>query len=119
MEMRVGREAIISGSPAQVVSNDHELQIDEFFDGAQKRMDTALLELESERIASCQRKVLVKLFIELNYLKLFPSTDLTTIARSKKATNGAVQDAVLRISIDVKVDYKKYLLSDVHSSLVL
>lgn len=110
MGMRVGRAAFFAGPHAQGAPDDLETVIVDFIDGAQKRLEIAVQELESEPIARAiiaarQRKVLAKLVIVQSYLKRSPPKDDSWAPGSKNELNRAVHDAILRSNIDVKVDY--------------
>jgi phosphatidylserine/phosphatidylglycerophosphate/cardiolipin synthase-like enzyme len=81
-----------------------------FINGAQKRLEIAVQELESKPIAEAlvearKRKVLIKLVIEQSYLKCTPPKANPWTPGGKNEDNRAVHDAILRTNIDIKVDY--------------
>lgn len=99
-----------------------------FINGAQKRLEVAVQELESRPIADVliaarRRKVLVKLVIEQDYLKRTRSKDDPWTPGGKNENNRSVHNAILRASIDVKVDYntsifhQKFIVRDRQSVL--
>ncbi len=97
--------------PGNVGAPDElETVIVDFIDGAQKRLDIAVQELESEPIAQAiirarQRKVLVKIVIEQSYLKASVARNDPWNPGGGHEANRQIHDAILRAKIDVKVDY--------------
>jgi phosphatidylserine/phosphatidylglycerophosphate/cardiolipin synthase-like enzyme len=110
MGIRVGQVAFYAGPQAQGAPDDLEAVITDFINQAQKRLEIAVQELESEPIAQAiiaahQRRVLVKLVIEQSYLQRSPPKSDPWTPGGKNEANRAVHDAILRSNIDVKVDY--------------
>ncbi|MES9993566.1 MAG: phospholipase D-like domain-containing protein [Candidatus Thiodiazotropha sp.] len=110
MGIRVGQVAFFTGPHDQGAPDNLEAVIVDFIDQAQKRLEIAVQELESEPIAEAiiearKRKVLVKLVIEQSYLKQTPLKADPWTPGGKNEPNRAVHDAILRSNIDVKVDY--------------
>ena len=83
----------------------------DFIDGAEKRLEIAVQELESVPIAEAiirarvERKLLVKLVIEQDYLRAGKAQAMPWEPGGKNEANREIQDAVLRANIDVKPDY--------------
>ncbi|MES9831943.1 MAG: phospholipase D-like domain-containing protein [Candidatus Thiodiazotropha sp. DIVDIV] len=110
MGIRVGQVAFYAGPQAHGAPDNLERVIIDFIDQAQKRLEIAVQELESEPIARAiiaarQRKVLVKLVIEQSYLKRTPPKADPWTPGGKNEPNREVHDAILRCNIDIKVDY--------------
>ncbi|MES9863302.1 MAG: phospholipase D-like domain-containing protein [Candidatus Thiodiazotropha sp. LLP2] len=110
MGIRVGQVAFYAGPQAHGAPDNLERVIIDFIDQAQKRLEIAVQELESEPIAKAiiaarQRKVLVKLVIEQSYLKRTPPKANPWTPGGKNEPNREVHDAILRSNIDIKVDY--------------
>ncbi|MES9928366.1 MAG: phospholipase D-like domain-containing protein [Candidatus Thiodiazotropha sp. 6PDIVS] len=110
MGIRVGQVAFYAGPQAHGAPDNLERVIIDFIDQAQKRLEIAVQELESEPIAKAiiaarQRKVLVKLVIEQSYLKRTPPKANPWTPGGKNEPNREVHDAILRCNIDIKVDY--------------
>ncbi|MES9851079.1 MAG: phospholipase D-like domain-containing protein [Candidatus Thiodiazotropha sp. L084R] len=110
MGIRVGQVAFYAGPQAHGAPDNLEKVIIDFIDQAQKRLEIAVQELESEPIAKAiiaarQRKVLVKLVIEQSYLKRTPPKADPWTPGGKNEPNREVHDAILRCNIDIKVDY--------------
>ncbi|MES9942390.1 MAG: phospholipase D-like domain-containing protein [Candidatus Thiodiazotropha sp. 6PLUC2] len=110
MGIRVGQVAFFAGPQAQGAPDDLEKVVVDFINQAQKRLEIAVQELESEPIAKAiiaarQRKVLVKLVIEQSYLKRTPPKADPWNPGGKNELNREIHDAILRSNIDVKVDY--------------
>jgi len=109
--------------------DDLERVIVEFIDGAKKRLEIAVQELENETIAKAiirarQRKVIVKVVLEQSYLreKRISHTPWAKI-RGGNEQNRFIHDAILRANIDVKTDYnnkifhQKFIVRDRQSVL--
>jgi phosphatidylserine/phosphatidylglycerophosphate/cardiolipin synthase-like enzyme len=123
MPEKVGNIELYMG-PSQVDGPDDLLKtIVDFIDKAEKKLFIAVQELDSEQIAKAiirarQRKVLVKLVLESDYL-------LATTAREKPfepggphEPNRTLHDAILRAKINVNSDFnpnifhQKFIIRD-------
>ncbi len=117
--------------PKEVGADDNlEEVIINFIKGAEKRLEIAVQELENEAIAKAiiearQKKILVKIVIEQDYLKskkMHNDPWISTIS-SKNEYNRLVHNAILRSNIDVKCDYntsifhQKFIIRDRKSLL--
>ena len=100
-----------------------EAVIVDFIDKAQKRLEIAVQELESEPIARAiirarQRKLLVKLVIEHDYLKASKAQADPWLAGGTNEKNRQIHNALLRTRIDIKPDYntsifhQKFIIRD-------
>ena len=100
-----------------------ETVIVDFIDKAQKRLEIAVQELESEPIARAiirarQRKLLVKLVIEHDYLKASKAQTDPWLAGGTNEKNRQIHNALLRTRIDIKPDYntsifhQKFIIRD-------
>ena len=129
MPQKVGKVEFYAG-PHDVGAPDNlEDVIVDFIDGAQKRLEIAVQELESEPIANAiirarkERKVLVKLVIEHDYLRARQARADPWEAGGKNEPNRRIHSAILRASIDVKPDYnasifhQKFMIRDRESLL--
>lgn len=128
MAQKVGKVEFYAG-PHDVGAPDNlETVIVDFIDKAQKRLEIAVQELESRPIAEAiirarQRKVLVKLLLEQDYLKAAAARKNPWKPGGKNEVNRQIHDAVLRAKIDVKSDYntnifhQKFIVRD-RSSLL-
>lgn len=103
--------------------DDLERVVVDFIDGAEKRLEIAVQELESLPIAEAmirarKRKVLVKLVIEQDYLKAARARQDPFEPLGKNELNRTIFTAILRSNIDVKVDYntsifhQKFIIRD-------
>lgn len=113
MGQKVGKVEFYAGPKELGAPDDLEEIIVEFINGAEKRLEIAVQEIENERIAKAiidarlQRKVLVKIVIEQSYLRRTRATSSTDPwkASGKHEPNRKIHDALLRSNIDIKVDY--------------
>jgi len=109
--------------------DDLEAVIVRFIDGAKKRLEIAVQELENETIARAvirarQRKIIVKLVLEQGYLRevRISRTPWAKINGGNEQ-NRIIHDAILRANIDVKTDYntkifhQKFIIRDRRSVL--
>lgn len=128
MSKKVGNIELYMG-PSQL-GGDDDLQstIVKFIDGAQKRLFIAVQELDSEAIAKAiirakQRKVLVKLVLEADYLLAKTALKDPFISQGPHEPNRILHDAVLRAKIKVNSDFnphifhQKYIIRDGKSVL--
>jgi phosphatidylserine/phosphatidylglycerophosphate/cardiolipin synthase-like enzyme len=110
MPVKIGNVEFYAGPHHVGGPDDLEGVIADFIDGAERRLDIAVQELESRRIADAlirarKRKVLVKLVIEQDYLKSGKTSDEPWAPLGSNELNRAIFNAILRANIDVKTDY--------------
>jgi len=128
MACKVGKIELYIGPNDLGAKDDLEDVIVKFINGAQKRLEVAVQELESKPItdaliAARQRKVLVKLVLEQDYLRAAKARQQPYTPGGKNEPNRTFHDAVLRSNIDVKVDYngsifhQKFIVRDRKSLL--
>ena len=128
MPQKVGNVEFYAGPAAVGAPDDLEAVIVDFINGAQKKLEIAVQELESEPIARAivdarKRKVLVKLVLEQDYLRAKTARDDPFALGGKNEPNQQMHDAILRTNIDVKVDYnsgifhQKFIVRDKSSLL--
>jgi phosphatidylserine/phosphatidylglycerophosphate/cardiolipin synthase-like enzyme len=95
----------------------------DFIDGADKRLDIAVQELESMEIAQAiirarQRKVVVRLVLEGDYLRVARALQNPFEPGGTNETNRLIHDAILRSNINVKSDFnpsifhQKFIIRD-------
>lgn len=106
----VGKVEFYAGPQAAGAPDDLEKVIVEFIDGAQKRLEIAVQELESLPIAQAiirarQRKLLVKLVVEQDYLKAGKARARPFEEGGEHEPNRRIHNAICRARIDIKVDY--------------
>jgi len=109
--------------------DDLEAVIIRFIDGAKKRLDIAVQELENDNIARAiirarQRRITVKLVLEQDYLREKRISHTPWIKKNGgNEQNRVIHDAILRSNIDVKTDYnskifhQKFIVRDRRSVL--
>ena len=128
MPAKVGKIELHVGPHDVGAKDDLETVIVDFIDGAEKRLEIAVQELESEPIAKAlirarQRKVLVKLVLEHDYLRASRARSDPWQPGGAHEPNRAIHDALLRATIDVKPDYnasifhQKFIIRDRESLL--
>jgi phosphatidylserine/phosphatidylglycerophosphate/cardiolipin synthase-like enzyme len=129
MPQKVGNVEFYVGPHDVGAHDDLEKTIVDFIDGAEERLEIAVQELENEPIARAiirarkDRKALVKLVIEHDYLRASRARENPWEAGGPREPNRAIHDAVLRSSIDVKPDYntsifhQKFIVRDRQSLL--
>jgi len=110
MAIIVGNMEFHAGPKEVGAPDDLETVIVNFIDGAQKRLEIAVQELENEPIAQAiirarQRKVLVKIVLEQDYLRADTARKNPWNPGGGHEANRQIHDAILRAKIDVKVDY--------------
>ena len=116
MPKKVGNIEIYMG-PHQVGAKDDLLgTIVSFIDNAKKRLFIAVQELDSEPIAKAivrarQRKVLVKLVLEADYLraKRAHKDPFNKQDKGEHETNRFLHDAILRANIKVNSDFNPHI----------
>jgi len=131
MGLKVGKVEFYAGPKAVGAPDDLEAIIVKFINGANKRLEIAVQELESEPIAKAiiearlKRKVLVKLVTEHDYLRR-PGAKAGSDPwkpGGKNESNRKINNALLRANIDIKSDYntsifhQKFIVRDRESVL--
>ncbi len=128
MPMKIGNIEMLMG-PHQAGGPDNlEEAIVGFIDKAKKRLEVAVQELDCPPIAEAlirarQRKVLVKVVIEHDYLREAPSLKDPSQSKGKHEINRTLHNQLLRANIDVKADYntsifhQKFIVRDRKSLL--
>lgn len=123
MPKKVGKLEIYMG-PDPIGAPDNLLEtIVNFIDGAQKKLYIAVQELDSEEIARAivrarQRKVLVKLVLEADYLRAKKAHKDPFKLGGAHQTNRDLHDAILRANIKVNSDFnpkifhQKFIIRD-------
>jgi len=110
MPVSVGDITFYAG-PHDVGGPDNlEQVVVDFIDGAEKRLEIAVQELDNLLIPEAiirarQRKVLVKLVVEQDYLRAAKAKRDPWEPLGRQEPNRAVFNAILRTNIDVKTDY--------------
>lgn len=128
MGKKVGKVEFYCGPRNLGAPDDLEAVIVGFIDGAQKRLEISVQELESRPIAEAivrarQRKVVVKLVIEQDYLRTASSQPDPWQPGGENEPNRFIFDAILRSNIDIKTDYntsifhQKFIVRDRQSLL--
>jgi len=104
--------------------DDLQEAIVKFIDGAKKKLDIAVQELDCEEIAKAivrakQRKVSVRLVLEGDYLRAKkPLSDPFTLGKGEHEVNRMLHDAILRSAIKTNTDFnpkifhQKYIVRD-------
>ncbi len=114
MAMIIGGIEVYMG-PQQLNGPDNLLKtIVEFIDGSQSSLLIAVQELDSKPIAEAiirarQRKVLVKLVLEADYLVEKKAAQDPFLASGEFEINRLLHDAVLRSNINVRSDYNPHI----------
>ena len=108
--VQTGNVLVYMGPLEAGAPDDLEQVIVDFISGAKKRLEIAVQELESDTIARAivqarQRKVLVKLVVEQDYLRAGTASRNPWQPGGGHETNRTVHNVILRANIDVKVDY--------------
>ncbi len=110
MPERVGNIELYMG-PQQVGGPDDLRQaVVDFIDGARRRLDIAVQELDSREIAEAiirarQRRVIVRLVLEGDYLTVKRVVADPWAAGGQNESNRQIHDAILRSAINVHSDY--------------
>lgn len=110
MPIAVGGVALHMGPRDLGAPDDLEQAIVDFIDGAGRRLDVAVQELDNRRIAEAivrarQRKVQVRLVLEAMYLAEERAVADPWAAAGAYEENRAIQNAVLRSAIYVRSDF--------------
>ncbi len=106
----IGKVELYMGPHQTDAPDDLEDVLVNFIDGAQKRLDVAVQEIDSLHIAKAlirarQRKVKVKVVTEHSYLRERPPVNPPDIPGGKYEINRNLHANLLRANIDVKTDY--------------
>lgn len=110
MGEKVGNIEFYAG-PRQVdAPDDLEKVIVDFIDGAVKKLDVAVQELENRAITEAlirarQRKVTVSIVLEADYLSVTRAMAEPFVAKGSNEDNRFLHDAILRANIKVRTDY--------------
>ncbi|MCH8024939.1 MAG: phospholipase [Candidatus Marinimicrobia bacterium] len=85
-----------------------------FIDGAKKRLDVAVQELESEPIAQAlirarQRRVVVRVVIEWDYLSVSRAISTPFDSGGANEANREIHDAMLRANIRIHTDFNPHI----------
>jgi phosphatidylserine/phosphatidylglycerophosphate/cardiolipin synthase-like enzyme len=110
MPVRVGDIELHVGPQEVGGPDDLRGAIVGFIDGAKKKLDIAVQELDSMDIAEAivharQRKVRVRLVVEGDYLKTEKVLADPFQAGGKNEVNREIQNVILRTAVDVRSDY--------------
>lgn len=123
MPQKIGAVELYMGPKEVGGPDDLRKVIVDFIDGATKRLDIAVQELDSIDIANAvirarQRKLVVRLVLEGDYLKVKKSLDMPFESKGHNEINRLIHDAILRSAINVKSDYnpkifhQKFIIRD-------
>lgn len=110
MVMKAGNLEIYMG-PHQLGAPDNlETAIVDFIDGAKKRLDVAVQELDNKAIADAlvrarQRKCVVRIVLEGSYLSVNRARAKPYESGGSNESNRFIHDALLRANMDVKTDF--------------
>jgi phosphatidylserine/phosphatidylglycerophosphate/cardiolipin synthase-like enzyme len=110
MPQKVGNVELYMGPTAVGGPDDLKKVLIDFIDGATRRLDIAIQELDSIDIARAvirarQRKVAVRLVLEGDYLTVKRLLNMPFESKGRNEANRQIHDAILRSAINVKSDY--------------
>ncbi len=110
MPMTIGNISIFMGPQEVGGPDDLQQTIVEFIDGAQKKLDIAVQELDHRPIAEAiisakQRKVQVRLVLEADYLTVRKARPNPFVRKGTNEENRKIHDAILRSAIKVNSDF--------------
>lgn len=110
MSEKIGNIEFYMGPKEVGGPDDLKKPIVDFIDGAERRLYIAVQELDRKEIADAiirarKRKVLVKLVLELDYLRAKRAHKYPYDQGGEYEPNRQLHDAILRTNIDVKADY--------------
>lgn len=128
MPVKKGKVEFHAGPAAVGAPDDLEKVIVDFIDNADRRLEIAVQELENLAIAEAiiharSKKLLVKLVLEQDYLKVNRLRTNPWTPGGNNEENRKIHDAILRSNIDVKTDYntsifhQKFIVRDGQSVL--
>ena len=114
MPQKVGKIEIHMGPNQLGAPDDLEAAIVDFIDGADKRLEVAVQELENENITKAlirarQRKCVVKVVLEGSYLSVDRARAKPFESGGSNEKNRILHDAILRANIDVKTDFNPHI----------
>ena len=114
MPQKVGKIEIHMGPSQLGAPDDLEAAIIDFIDGAKKRLEVAIQELENENITKAlvrarQRKCVVKVVLEGSYLSVDRAKAEPFESGGSNEENRILHDAILRANIDVKTDFNPHI----------
>ncbi len=123
MSSKVGDIELYMGPQEVGRPDDLRKVIVDFIDGATKRLDIAVQELESMEIAQAiirarQRKIVVRLVLEGDYLTVTRAVPNPFEQGGTNEVNRQIHDAILRSNINVKSDFnpsifhQKFIIRD-------
>ena len=123
MPEKVGKIEFHLGPRETGGPDDLRQAIVSFIDGAEKKLEVAVQELEDHQIAEAiirarQRKVVVWLVLEADYLQASRARKQPFEPGGKNEPNRAIHDAVLRANIQVRTDFnpkifhQKFIIRD-------
>ncbi len=123
MACKIGNVEFHTGPKEVGGSDDLKKAIIDFIDGANKRLDIAVQELDSLDIANAvirarHRKVRVRLVIENDYLKVKRARKYPFELKGKNEINRTIHNAILRSAISVRSDFnskifhQKFIIRD-------
>lgn len=114
MGLKIGNLELYMG-PSELGAPDNlEEVIVRFIDGARKRLDVAVQELESVSIAEAlirarQRRVVVRVVIEWDYLSVTRAISAPFEPGGTNESNRGIHDALLRANARVHTDYNPHI----------
>ncbi|MFB0517124.1 MAG: phospholipase D-like domain-containing protein [Candidatus Neomarinimicrobiota bacterium] len=114
MSLQIGNLELYMG-PSELGAPDNlEEIIVQFIDGARKRLDVAVQELESVPIASAlirarQRRVVVRIVIEWDYLSVDRAISTPFSPGGANEPNRGIHDALLRAHARIHTDYNPHI----------
>ncbi len=111
---KVGKIEIHMGPSQLGAPDDLEAVIVDFIDGAEKRLEVAVQELDNENIVGAlirarQRKCVVKVVLEGSYLSVDRAIAKPLEPGGTNETNRFFHDGILRANIDVKTDFNPHI----------
>ena len=123
MPIKIGNIELYMGPREVGGPDDLRKVIVDFIDGATKRLDIAVQELDCLDIAKAvirarQRKICVRLVLEGNYLTVKKAIANPFESKGENETNRLIHDAILRSAINVKSDFnpkifhQKFIIRD-------
>jgi phosphatidylserine/phosphatidylglycerophosphate/cardiolipin synthase-like enzyme len=117
MPQTVGDLELYMGPQEVGGPDDLRTPIIDFIDGARKRLDIAVQELDSPDIADAivrarERKVQVRLVVEGDYLRAGKVSENPWIPGGKYEINREIQNAILPTAINIRSDYNPSIFHD-------
>jgi phosphatidylserine/phosphatidylglycerophosphate/cardiolipin synthase-like enzyme len=123
MSLKIGNVELYMGPKEAGAPDDLKDVIVKFIEGAQKRLDIAVQELDCKEIADAiiqarRRKVTVRIVLEQDYLKAKKARKYPYVPGGEHEINRELHDALLRTNINVRSDYnpkifhQKFIIRD-------